>query len=172
MEEGGQLSEADIRAFVESDYPRVVNAVALITGDVGRAEDAVQEAIVKAWVKLERGEAIDSLPNWITTVALNHARSAWRRLVNERRLQQSLPREVDSGPRGDAVDVRRALIRLPRRQREVAVLRYFMDMDTKDVASTLGISAGTVKSSLARARTALGRNLRDVDTEEIPDARP
>ena len=173
MEEGRQLSEADVRAFVEADYPRVVNAVALVTGDVGRAEESVQEAIVKAWVRLERGEAIDSLPNWVTAVALNHARSTWRRLAAERRLQRSLGARGDvAGPSGDPVDVERALARLPRRQREIAVLRYFLDMDTKEVASTLGISDGTVKSSLARARSALAESLRMDDLEEIPDAQP
>lgn len=58
-------------------------------------------------------------------------------------------------PSEDRVDVARALEALPRRQREVAVLRYLLEMSTGEVAAALGIAEGTVKSSLARARAYL-----------------
>jgi RNA polymerase sigma-70 factor (ECF subfamily) len=62
---------------------------------------------------------------------------------------------VASSPSEDHLEVARALSTLPRRQREVAVLRYLLEMSTAEVASTLGIGEGTVKSSLARARAHL-----------------
>ena len=67
------------------------------------------------------------------------------------------------------MDVTSALEALPRRQREVAVLRYLLEMSTAEVASTLGIGEGTVKSSLARARTHLVAALAIHDDEVAND---
>jgi RNA polymerase sigma factor (sigma-70 family) len=67
---------------------------------------------------------------------------------------------------GRAVDVERALATLPRRQREVVVLRYYLQLDTRDVAAALEINEGTVKSTLFRARAALADALGIDETEE------
>jgi RNA polymerase sigma factor (sigma-70 family) len=137
------------------------------------AEDAVQEALVRAWVRSERGERLESLPAWVTAVALNHTRSGWRRALAERRARQrvgdrSWPSSTAT-PNEDHVEVERAIAALPRRQREVAVLRYLLEMSTSEVAAALGISEGTVKSSLARARTHLADALRVHDVEVTND---
>jgi RNA polymerase sigma-70 factor (ECF subfamily) len=155
------LSEQEIYHFIQTSYPRVVVAVAFLTGSVAAAEDAVQEALVRAWVKAEKGEAIDSLPAWVTTVAMNLSRKAWRRALAERRAKERLP-PADGSSRievEEAIDVRAALARLPRRQRETAVLRYVLEMDTREVAGVLGVDEGTVKSHLSRARAALALTL-------------
>ena len=148
---------------MRNDYPRVVAAVALITGSHAAAEDAVQEGLARAWERSERGQHIESLRAWVTKVAMNVARSRFRRLLVERR-HQGAATEL-AGPSGDLVDLRRALAALPRRQREVTVLRYYMDLDLREVAEVLGISDGTVKTSLYRARQALAAALSD-DLEE------
>jgi RNA polymerase sigma-70 factor (ECF subfamily) len=155
-----------IRQFVREDYPRVVNAVAFVAGSLPAAEDLVQEALARAWTKTE---PIESLTNWVTAVALNLSRSRWRRISAERRATQRFraTSQVD-GPSADAVDVRAALAALPRRQREVAVLRYLMGMSTREVAETLRIGEGTVKNSLSKARDALARRLQVID-EEVAD---
>jgi RNA polymerase sigma factor (sigma-70 family) len=62
-----------------------------------------------------------------------------------------------SPPDADAIDVRRAIATLPRRQREAVILRYFLDLDVVDVATVMGTSEGTAKSTLSRGRD----NLRD-----------
>ena len=67
------------------------------------------------------------------------------------------------------MDVARALEALPRRQREVAVLRYLLEMSTAEVAAALGITEGTVKSSLSRARAHLVEALAVHDTEVTND---
>jgi RNA polymerase sigma factor (sigma-70 family) len=64
-----------------------------------------------------------------------------------------------------SLDVARALERLPRRQREAVVLRYYLRFDTKEVAEAMGVHDGTVKSNLARARATLARLL-DPDTND------
>jgi DNA-directed RNA polymerase specialized sigma24 family protein len=55
------LDDATIRTFLRDDYARVVGAVALVSGSRPAAEDAVQEALLRAWSRSERGEPIDSL---------------------------------------------------------------------------------------------------------------
>lgn len=160
------LDDATIERFVREEHARVVKAVAFITGDPVGAEDAVQEAVARAWL---HKQPIDSLPAWVVSVALNLRRSSWRRIGAERRALERLEAPWSSdGPNPDAVDVRRALATLPRRQREVAVLRYLLGMDTREVAAALGISEGTVKNSLSKARDALAVRL--VVHEEVPDA--
>lgn len=127
---------------------------------------------MRAWAKSERGEYIESLPSWVVTVALNLARKGHRRLLVERRMRHLARGSGSSavpGPTGAGIDVQRALARLPRRQRETAVLRFVLEMDTREVAEVLGIGEGTVKSQLARARSTLQRDL-EVSDGEIGDA--
>jgi RNA polymerase sigma-70 factor, ECF subfamily len=144
-----------------------VNAVALACGSYPLAEDAVQEALVKAWIRSERGERLESLPSWVAAVALNHARSGWRRATVERRTRSRLGEQTRAtpAPNEDHVEVMRALAELPRREREVAVLRYLLGFDTKETATALSIGEGTVKSSLSRARAHLADALRVRDLE-------
>jgi RNA polymerase sigma factor (sigma-70 family) len=167
---GAGLDDAELRGFLTREYPRVVNAVALASGSYPAAEDAVQEALVRAWMRSERGERLESLPAWVAAVALNQTRSGWRRAMAERRARRRI---AESGPTAepsaDHVDVARALEALPRRQREVAVLRYLLEMSTAEVAAALGIGEGTVKSSLARARAHLVDVLAVHDTEVAND---
>ena len=150
-------------------------AVALVTGSRSAAEDAVQEALVRAWERSSKGESIDALGAWVATVALNVSRSSVRRKLAERRARQRLgapPPMTTERSRGEAVDVKRAVAQLPRRQREVVVLRYLLDLSTAETAATLRINEGTVKSELSRARGALANALRAVDMEVSNDARP
>ncbi len=152
-------------------YPRLVAAVALVSGSRPAAEDAVQEALLRAWERSERGERIESLPAWVATVALNLARSGVRRMIAERRARARLGHQGSSvdPPDAERLDVERALAALPRRQREAVVLRYYLGMDTKEVAEVLRIHEGTVKSTLFKARAALAHALGVSDPEEADD---
>ena len=161
------LDDTTIREFLRDDYPRLVNAVALLTGDLPAAEDAVQEALVRAWIRSDRGDVIESLPAWVAVVAMNLTRSGWRRVTADRRARARLASVVADDSRSvDRVDVQRALAGLPRRQRQIAVLRYFLQMDTREVADALGVSEGTVKNSLSKARDALAVTLQIDEQEE------
>ncbi|MGH2673303.1 MAG: RNA polymerase sigma factor [Actinomycetota bacterium] len=166
-----RVDEIAIREFLHTRYPRLVAAVALVCGSRPAAEDAVQEALLRAWERSEKGEEIESLGAWVTTVSLNVARSGLRRLMAERRARSRLAATALPGeaPSSDRVDVERALAALPRRQREAVVLRYYLQMDTREVAEVLGVGEGTVKSTLSRARTALATALGETDTEEAND---
>ena len=168
-----RVDEVAIGEFLHTSYPRLVAAVALTSGSRPAAEDAVQEALLRAWERSEKGDEIDSLEAWVTTVALNLARSGLRRLRSERRARSRLARSaVAEPPAADRIDVDRALAALPRRQREVAVLRYYLQLSTAEVASALELEEGTVKSTLFRARAALARSLGIDENEEANDRGP
>ena len=110
------------------------------------------------------------LSAWVTRVALNLSKSRLRSLRVESRARERLAR-----PRSEDLDTAErlaidgALARLPRRQREVTVLRYYLGMNVAETASTLRVSEGTVKTSLHRARTALAAALGEPNDEEVAD---
>lgn len=157
------LDEQTIRGFLATDYPRLVAAVSLACRSRAAAEDAVQEALARAWERSERGEHIESLRAWVMKVAINLVRSGLRRMRAERRARERIwSRSAELGsPRStvaateDAVDIGRALAALPRRQREATVLRYYLDLSVLEVAEALGVGEGTAKTTLFRARRAL-----------------
>jgi RNA polymerase sigma-70 factor (ECF subfamily) len=165
-----RVDEVALREFLHTSYPRLVAAVALVCGSRPAAEDAVQEALLRAWERSEKGDEIRSLEGWVTTVALNLARSGLRRIRSERRARARLGTSGVGEPlTADRIDVDRALAALPRRQRVVAVLRYYLQLDTREVASVLGLNEGTIKSTLFRARVALAEALGIDNSEEAND---
>jgi RNA polymerase sigma-70 factor, ECF subfamily len=159
--------ESVVRRFLATEYPRIVGAVALVAGSRAAAEDAVAEALARAWEQMDRGRPIDSLPAWVTRVALNLSKSRLRRMRVEAK-HRGAPEAVPP-PTGDRVDVERALGGLPRREREVTVLRYYLDLDVAAIATTLRVSDGTVKTLLHRARRHLAAALGEDPTDEEQD---
>lgn len=173
MDRRRRLDEQTIRDFLAADYPRLVAAVALTCGSRAVAEDAVEEALARAWERSERGERIQSLSAWVMKVALNLVRSGFRRMRVERRIRSQLPtrdpRPTVAGAES-AMDVARALAKLPRRQREATVLRYYLDLDVREIASVLGVKEGTAKTTLHRARQALTAALGVVEEDDRVEA--
>lgn len=164
------IDEGEIEAFLMTTFPRLVAGLTLISGSRAAAEDVVCEALARAWERSGRGEHIESLPAWVTTVATNLARSRLRRLRTELRWRASASAPI--GPdEAELVDIERALRGLSRRQREAAVLHYYLDLDVAEVAQLLRVSEGTVKTNLFRARRALALALGTRETEESEHGR-
>jgi RNA polymerase sigma-70 factor (sigma-E family) len=141
-------------------YRRLVVQLYAVTGDLGEAQEAVQEAFVRMLGAPGRLAGLANPESWLRRVAVNVARSRYRR----RRLLDTLLRRVEPPPAvpdlsPDHVVLMAALCRLPRGQRDALALHYLADLSVEEVASTLDISAGTVKSRLARGRTALAELL-------------
>jgi RNA polymerase sigma-70 factor (sigma-E family) len=137
-------------------YRRLVVQLYAVTGDLGEAQEAVQEAFVRVLCDPGRLAALDNPESWLRRVAVNVARSRYRR----RRLLVTLLRRVEPPPAvpdlsPDHVMLMAALRRLPRGQRDVLALHYLADLPVDEVARTLDVSTGTVKSRLARGRAAL-----------------
>jgi RNA polymerase sigma-70 factor (ECF subfamily) len=147
--------------------------MALVCGNFPAAEDAVQEALARAWELSERGQHIDSLVAWVTKVARNLLRDRFRRILVDARARGRLaPRDAVSQISAveDRADMAMALARLTRRQREVAVFHYYLDLGVAEIAAALQIPEGTVKSTLHRARRSLADALgTEADTTEVGD---
>lgn len=128
-------------------------------GDLFVDEDHVQEAVIRYWEHLTYGRSVRSAPAWVRAVARNLARSDGRRRQAEARALARLGHEQPPWPYEPhpIVDVVRGLIaRLPPRQREIVVLRYYGDLTVREIASETGCTEGTVKATLHHARRAIG----------------
>ena len=157
------MKERAFEAFYARDYARLVAAIGLAVGDNDAARDAVDEALARAW-EHSGGRDIECLAGWVRVVAMNVARSGLRRRSAERRAGERLLARVnpDASPQVDravALDVARAIANLSRRQREVLVLHYFLDVSVRDIAGELRMSEGNVKACLHRGRAALASEL-------------
>ena len=160
-----------IGELYDAAYPRLVLQLFAICGDQVDAEDAVQEAFVKALATGAAFDRVDHPEAWLRKVALNHQRNVWRRTGVARRFLTSVP-----GPRQtaeldpDHVAVMDALSQLDLDHRTVLVLHHLADLGTAEIARELGIPEGTVKSRLARGRTRLAPLLDDrLDDREEHD---
>ncbi len=127
-----------------------------VLGDQGDAEDIAQEALartVSRWHKLA-----DRPEGWVVTVATNLAIDRQRR--RRRQIGHSPDSLVLVDPYlAERLDLARAIRQLPRRQREVVVLRYLADLSELDVADALGCAPGSVKTHASRGLAALRRQL-------------
>lgn len=136
----------------------------LATLDRGDAADAAQEALTRAWQRWDALEGMDPAA-WTRTVALNLCRNRWRR-VRRQRLDAVVPDTRVTFSVGEQ-DLLEALYRLSRRQREAVVLFYWLDLDVAGCADAMGVSAGSVKQHLSRARATLAAVLAPGDEEEV-----
>jgi RNA polymerase sigma-70 factor (ECF subfamily) len=157
--------ELDLDAFVATEYPKVVAAVGLITGNRQDAADAVQDAIV-GFLARPPAREITNVAAWITVVASNRARDIRRSRAADARALARVG--IDDEATDDAlgtldVDVRAAIETLPLQQKQVCVLHYLLDQSVETIAEGLGVSAGTIKTQLFRARKALAARLREED---------
>ena len=154
------IDETTIRAFLTGPFPGIVAAVTLVEGSRAAAEDSVAEALARAWERAEHGEQIDSLPAWVTRVALNLSKSRLRRMRAEAKARDRVVSTTYPAPApDDRLDVERALATLPRRQRQATVLRYYLGFDIAEIGVALGVSEGTIKTTLHRARHAMAAAL-------------
>ncbi|MET9550444.1 MULTISPECIES: SigE family RNA polymerase sigma factor [unclassified Streptomyces] len=161
----GSADSAEFDAFYAATAKRLVATVYAMTGDLAEAEDAVQEAYVRAWQRWERltGEG-DPLP-WVRTVASRLAISTWRRTRNRLRAHLRHGAASDAPELSpDRVALVAALRQLPPQQRQAVVLHHLLDLPVEQVARETGSSSGAVRTRLSRARKVLGERLSDSPT--------
>jgi RNA polymerase sigma-70 factor (sigma-E family) len=152
-----QVPEEFVR-FVRESGPRLFRVAYLLTGDTSRAEDLYQEACARAYASW-RGIRGDDAYHYVRRVLVNLHIDWWRRRYSREWLVPAFadrPGGEDPAARvTDRDQVVRALQALSPRERAVIVLRYFADLSEFDTARTLGVSAGTVKSTTSRAMAKL-----------------
>lgn len=140
--------------FVRSRSPALYRYAYLLTGNSHDAGDLVQEALIRvrgAWGRIRRQD--DPIGYTRTTMARLHV-SIWRRRRRESTVATLPDTPVDEPGYAQAarrIAVLRALATLPPRQRAVIVLRYYENQTEEEIAATLGISRGTVRSQASRA---------------------
>ena len=126
----------------------------LLTRNQADAEDLVQAALAKTYQAWDRIEDHRALDGYVRRAMVNTHISWWRRRRVEEYPTDDIPDRavVDHADGSELADaVRRALDRLPSRMRAAVVLRYYEDMSEAEIAEVLGISQGTVKSTVSRA---------------------
>ena len=136
--------------------------------DRALAEDAVQETFLKAYNSFGQFRENSSVKTWLWRIALNVCRdierSAWRRHTDRRVTPDMLPVAADE-PGAEDIDLTLAIMKLPRKQREVILLYYYQDMGTEEIAETLGIAQSSVSSRLKRGREKLRNALEGRDQD-------
>lgn len=143
--------------LVAARYPALLRTAVLLTGDRGRGEDLLQDALVRCYSAASRGADPESLEAYVRTSMLRLAGRWSRRMWHRETPTADLPDRPqpadDVAERGAAV--RAALLSLPLGQRAALVLRYLESRSEAETAALLGVSVGTVKSRTSRALAAL-----------------
>jgi RNA polymerase sigma-70 factor (sigma-E family) len=154
----GAASHDEFHDFVAARRPTLLRAAMLLTADRADAEDLLQSALTKTYLAWGRINDRSALDGYVRRTMVNLNISWWRR----RRLEEYPTDELPDTPIADhtrRTELRdgldRILDRLPARQRAAVMLRYYEDLTETEVAEALGISVGTVKSTVSRAMARL-----------------
>ena len=149
---------------------RLTRMALLLVGDRPSAEDVVQEAFIGLFRGFGRLSDPDRAVAYLRASVLNGCRSVLRsrkrarlhKLTHEPAVWSAEAAALDGE---DRREVLQAIAVLPRRQREVLVLRYFLDLTDNEIAADLGISRGTVASTASRALASLAARARKAEQE-------
>lgn len=164
------MDDTRYAAEVMSHLPLLVHTAAVLVG-LADAEDAAQEALVRAWKAWHALPADAAVRAWLLRIVVNVCHD-WRRgrFGTAQRRNDSLPddaaiplAELGADP-GDsahaaALDLRQAINRLDPALRQIVALRYYAELDASEIGTALGIPAATVRTRLRRALTLLRDHL-------------
>jgi RNA polymerase sigma-70 factor (sigma-E family) len=146
--------DPSFREYVTARNASLLRMAYLLTHNRADAEDLVQAALAKtyqAWDRIQDRGAVDG---YVRRAMVNTHISWWRRRRVEEYPTDDIPEQAVADHAGDSDlqdALRRAIARLPRRMRTAVVLRYYEDMSEAEIADVLGVSQGTVKSTVSRA---------------------
>jgi RNA polymerase sigma-70 factor (sigma-E family) len=158
----------DVALIFRQHHAQLVRLALMLVGDRPTAEDVVQDAFAGLHARRERLRPDGDTLAYVRAAVLNRSRSVLRRRTLARRLGSTrdlqltalvASAEHDVLLAEDRKQVLAALAALPRRRQEVLILRYYLDLSVDEVAATLRISPGTVKSTAARGLAALASSL-------------
>jgi len=156
------LSPEEFTDFYAGSFRRLVGQLYVMTGDHAEANDAVQEAFVRAWAHRGKLDIHGAPEAWVRAAAWRIAVSRWNRARLGRRVVRAYPQsQTADGPTPDRVALIAALRKVPAEQRRALVLHYLCDLTVAQIAAETGVATGTVKARLARGRAALAPHLRE-----------
>jgi RNA polymerase sigma-70 factor (sigma-E family) len=166
---GRRSTDEEFTAFVRDNHRRLLRVAELLTGDRGRAEDLLQTVLVRAYQRWGR-IAQDNPVGYVRAGLVNAHTDWWRRRSSwERPIAAPEVRSTVVDPAGGVTGrqaMLAALAPLTRRERTVVVLRFYEDLTVPEIARTLRIPPGTVKSTCARA---LAKLRLSPDLADLPD---
>ena len=151
------MEAAGFSEFYAREHARVLGTLCAVSGDRQAAIEATDEAFVRALERWNRVQAMQSPAGWTYRVALNALRRSKRRSAFEARvLRRERVREAVPQTNPELWEAVRAL---PPRQAQAVALRYVADLPEAEIASVMGVSRGTVASTLSDARAALAKEM-------------
>jgi RNA polymerase sigma-70 factor (sigma-E family) len=168
-------SEAQFVPFARAHWRDLVRAAIFLGASAHEADDLAQQTLIRCYTSWENVQSADKREAYVYRMLLNQLRDTrrsrwWKQRswisVDDAHRDASAPDGSESLAISDAVE--RALGVLPKAQREVVVLRYFVQLSEAQTASTLGIAPGTVKSRLSRALTQLAASSHLADLAQEP----
>ena len=166
---GPAVEEAGFAAWYEREHPRLLGSLFALTRDLELAREATDECFARALASWPKVRNMAYPTAWLHRVGLNFVNRQFRRHSREQLALRRLP--VPTGVADDHTEVWEAVAALPLRQRTAIVLRYLADLPETAIAEAMGVSRGTVASTLSDARHRLGHLLADHDTtQEAPYA--
>lgn len=165
MEKAEEAAYAD---YVRSHWRDLVRAAVFLGADPCEAEELAQATLVRCYAHWDRVSGSDNRDGYVYRMLLNALRDVRRSRWWRSRVDQEPSGVVDDRTEAVAVAdaVHRAMSGLSAVNREVVVLRYFVQLSETQTATALGIPAGTVKSRLSRALAALARDRHLQDIQE------
>ncbi len=147
-----------LRELYEREYPRLLRALTAMGGDGDAAEDAAQEAFVKAY---QHGlDRIERPPAWLLVVGSRELFRHRRRVARERDRWKAAAEAAGTGSApfdaaADRADLLAALRELPERQRAMVVARFYYGLSYGELAGAFGVAGGTVGATLHQATAKL-----------------
>lgn len=166
---GDSRDSSEFDGFYAQTSRKLVGQVYALTGNLADAEDALQEAYIRAWQQWPRIREYQSPEGWVRSVACRLSTNAWwkarNRLSAHRRAEAR--REPLPELSADLLALISALKLLPEKQRQVLVLHYVADLTVEQIAEEAGTTPGTVKSRLARGRAALAPLVSEFSDEPV-----
>jgi RNA polymerase sigma-70 factor (ECF subfamily) len=159
----GDRSAFDV--LLRRHHPRLVSVCARILGNRGDAEDAAQNALISIVRNIATFDGRSSFGTWAHRIAANAALDELRKRIRRPTPADDGRLEVPGSDATAAVDARLTiaglLVELPEEFREAVVMRDILDLEYDEIASTLGVPVGTVRSRIARGRGRLADLARD-----------
>ena len=151
--------------LVKQHRQGVINVVYRMCGDFNTAEDAAQEAFVRAWQHLDKYKPRAAFRSWLYKIALNTAHNIMRSEKQMVNVDDLVTKDTNPGPEKSIEQAERtrivqhAVLSLPQASRSVLVLREYESLSYREIADTLDIPIGTVMSRLSYARQLLRKSL-------------
>jgi RNA polymerase sigma-70 factor (sigma-E family) len=157
-------AEQQVTALYQAHALSLARLALIMLGDPHAAQDVVQDAFLGLYRRWHKLASADAAPAYLRTSVLNSCRTALKRRSRPVPHAAGGPLESAEAAMMHSEEQRAllaAIRRLPARQREALVLRYYLDMTEEQAARAMGVSRGTVKSATSRAVAAVGRMLKE-----------